>query len=300
MLLDASKNSNRFRSCCSKQCQLAFLPRALIVIFLIGQSLVLPVRAQQPPPGKVADKLPIFEVATIKPTNPDDTGHSLRSGADRVSIENFSLQRLIRTAYGLKSDSQVLGGPDWIGKRAYDIEAKFEDAEIAKLQKLTGRERFQQTRLALQALLAERFQLQVGQESRGIPVYALVVENKGAKLTPSSPQLDDSGKPKADRGHGLNNTNGHLTATAISMASFADWFVYLPECDRVVVDQTGLTGEYDFKLNWTEDNGNGVPPDAQLPGLFTALREQLGLELKAVKAPVNVVVVKSATEPVLD
>jgi uncharacterized protein (TIGR03435 family) len=53
-------------------------------------------------------------------------------------------------------------------------------------------------------------------------------------------------------------------------------------------------------LNWTEDNGNGVPPDAQLPGLFTALREQLGLELKAVKAPVNVVVVKSATEPVLD
>ena len=91
-----------------------------------------------------------------------------------------------------------------------------------------------------------------------------------------------------------------MTAIAISMGGLADWFVYAPECDRVVVDRTGLTGEYDFKLDWAQDNGQGVPPDAQYPGLFTALREQLGLELKPDKAPVDVIVVKGAQEPELD
>jgi len=91
-----------------------------------------------------------------------------------------------------------------------------------------------------------------------------------------------------------------MTAKAISMRSLADWFVYLPECDRVVVDRTGLTGEYDFTLNWTEDSGQGVPPDALLPGLFTALREQLGLELKPDIAPIDVVVVDAAKQPDFD
>lgn len=299
MLQDAARFARRHRSRLSARHPFAFLCSAAILLLLFGPSVILCVDGQETP-TTAPDSLVRFEVATIKPTKPDDTGHSMRSGADRVSIENFSLRRLIRTAYGLKSDSQVLGGPDWIGKQAYDIEAKFDDTEVPKLQRLTGRERFQQTRLALQALLAERFHLQISQQSRSIPVYALEVEKKGAKLTPSAPPLDSSGKAKADRGHSLDNTNGHLTATAISMSSFADWFVYLPECDRVVVDRTGLAGEYDFKLNWTEDNGHGVPPDAQLPGLFTALREQLGLELKPAKAPVEVVVVKSATAPVLD
>jgi uncharacterized protein (TIGR03435 family) len=82
------------------------------------------------------------------------------------------------------------------------------------------------------------------------------------------------------------------------MSGFADWFTSLAECDRVVVDRTGLSGEYDFKLDWTEDSGQGVPSDAPLPGLFTALREQLGLELKPDKAPVEVVIVETASEPV--
>jgi uncharacterized protein (TIGR03435 family) len=168
------------------------------------------------------------------------------------------------------------------------------------MRKMNGRERFQETRLALQALLADRFQLRINRETRNIPVYALVVAKTGAKLTPSAPQLDTDGKPKTDKGHTMNDSNGHLTAIAISMSSLADWFVYEPECDRVVVDRTGLTGEYDFKLDWTEDHGQGVPPDAPLPGLFTALHEQLGLELKSDKAPVDVVIVEAAKEPELD
>jgi len=287
-------------------CRLAYLRPvrlALIAIAAVAMFRTCPetfARPQQPSAAATSASGPAFEVAAIKPSKPDDQSHSLHSGSDSVEIENFTLRRLIRTAYGLKSESQVLGGPDWIGKQAFDIKAKFDDAEVAKLEKITGRERFQEMRLAMQALLADRFHLKISQETRIIPVFALVIAKTGAKLAPSGPQLDDSGKPKTDRGHSLNDNNGHLKAVAISMSSFADWFVYLPECDRVVVDRTGLTGEYDFNLDWTEDNGQGIPPDALLPGLFTALREQLGLELKPDKAPVDVVVVQAAAPPELE
>jgi uncharacterized protein (TIGR03435 family) len=257
-------------------------------------------QAQQHDNAVAMDKLPSFEVAAIKPSRPDDESRNWNSGNDRLSIKNYTLRRLIRMAYALKSDSQILGGPEWIGKRSFDIEAKFGDAEFAKMQKMSGREKFEETRFALQALLAERFQLQIRQEAQSIPVYALVVAKTESKLASSAPQLDADGKPKAEKNHSIHHDNGHVVAQATSMSSLADGFVYLSECDRVVVDRTGLIGEYDFKLDWTEDRGQGVAADASLPGLFTALREQLGLELKPDKSPVNVVVVESAKEPELD
>jgi uncharacterized protein (TIGR03435 family) len=276
----------------------ALLPCLCVADLSIGIGTA---QAQEPSTAAAtADKLPSFEVATIKPSKPGDQSQNLRSGGGRIEIENFTLRRLIRTAYGLKSDSQVVGGPDWMGKQPFDITGKYDDAEVARMQQMaSGRERFQEARRALQALLADRFQLRCTQETRTIPVYALVALKTGAKLSPSAPQMGADGKP-LDKGHGLNNTNGHLTATAVSMSSFADWFAYLPECERVVVDHTGLSGEFDFKMEWAQDYGQGVPPDATLPGLFTALREQLGLELKPDKAPVDVVVVTSAKEPEAD
>jgi uncharacterized protein (TIGR03435 family) len=272
----------------------------VFVILLLSSGSLSITGAQEPAAGTGSSNQASFEVASIKPSKPGDGNHNWNSGGDRLSIENYTLRRLIRSAYGLKSDSQVLGGPEWMGKQAFDIEAKFSDAEIARMQKMTGRERFHEAQVQLRALLADRFQLKATQETRSIPVYALVVAKTGAKLTPSAPQLDADGKPRSDKSHTLNDSNGHLTAIAISMSGFADGFVYQPECDRVVIDRTGLTGEYDFKLNWTQDDGNGIPQDAQYPGLFTALREQLGLELKPDKAPVAVVVVGAAKEPELD
>jgi uncharacterized protein (TIGR03435 family) len=270
----------------------------LVAVVCLGPPLfTLRCTAQEAAPVATA---PPFEVASIKPSKPGEESHNWNSSGGRLSIENFTLRRLIREAYGLKSDSQVIGGPDWIGKQAFDIEAKYGDAEMVNLQKLTGRERFHEAQLALRALLAERFQLRTGQETRVVPVYALVIAKGGAKLPQAAPQLDADGKPRTEKNHRLSNGNGHMTAIAMSMSGLADWFVYLPECDRLVVDRTGLTGEYDFKLDWTVDNGNGVPQDTPVPGLFTALHEQLGLDLKPDKAPVDVVVVESTKEPDLD
>ena len=266
---------------------------------LLGCAIaVLPRIDAQAAQAAAAEKLPSFEVAAIKPSKPDDRSHSWNSSIARVSIENYTLRRLIRVAYGLKSDSQVLGGPKWVDREAFDIEAKIDDAEVAKIRSMSSRERFKETCLMLQSLLADRFRLKVTPGVRDIPVYALEVAKPGAKLTLSTPQLDDSGKPLADRNHSINDSDGHMKAKAISMGGLADWLTGMPENgDRVVVDRTGIKGEYDFALNWTEDRGNGVPPDAAYPGLFTALKEQLGLELKPQKAPVEAVVVESASEP---
>jgi len=263
--------------------------RYAFACLLLGLPGATYVRAQQAP---VEPKLPAFEVAAIKLSRPDDNNHGWHGTRDRISIENYTLRRLIRSAYGLKSDTQVIGGPDWSDKQAYDISAKIEDAEVARMSSMASPERLKERNQMLQALLADRFQLKVRQEERVMPVYALVQAKGGAKLTPAV---------AADQSHGSSSDNGRMTATALSMDSFADSLEYFSETgDRVVLNRTGLAGEYDFKLNWTEDPGGGVPPDSEFPGLFTALEEQLGLKLESQKGPVPVVIIESAVKPVID
>lgn len=144
----------------------------------------------------------------------------------------------------------------------------------------------------LQSLLADRFGLKVSRGERTIPVYALVIAKSGLKLTPAAANETD---------HGISGNSAHMTATATSMDALADDLTTMPESDnRVVVNRTGLTTDYDFKLDWTRDRGNGIPEDAKYPGFFTALREQLGLELKPGTGLVSVVVVEAAVEPALD
>ena len=248
--------------------------------------------AQRPSTTASADLPPSFEVATIKPSRPDDNDHGWHSNSDRVRIENYTLRDLIVSAYGLKSKSQALGGPDWIDKKHFDISAKVDETEMTKMKTMTRDDRRKQWNLMMQALLADRFGLSVKREIRRSPVYLLVVTKSGARLTDSTPD---------EKNHDLSVQNTAMTATAVSMDSLANYLTTQFEVgDRVVLNRTGISGDYDFKLNWAPDRGQGIQPDAVLPGLFTALKEQLGLELKPDKAPVDVVVVRSAAEPELD
>lgn len=270
------------------------MPRCLLAAgclsFVIAGSASA--RAQQAPSVAAAASPPSFEVAAIKLTKPDDRGHNWDGTADRISIENYTLRRLIRSAYGLKSDSQILGGPDWIDKQAFDIQAKIDEADVEKMHKMSAEDRQKARNEMLQSLLADRFQLKVRLDRRTMPVYALVQIKSGAKLTLVAPD---------SKSHGLNVHNWHMIATALSMDGLADDLTLEPETgDRVVLNRTGLTGEYDFKMNWTEDPGTGVPPDSEFPGLFTALQEQLGLKLEPQKGSVPVVIVDSAAKPMID
>jgi uncharacterized protein (TIGR03435 family) len=142
----------------------------------------------------------------------------------------------------------------------------------------------------LRKLLEERFGLVAHMEQREMPVFALTVANGGPKLDPSK------GDPKGLPDNVGMGDNGRQIRkyTNVSMADFAPMLQF--HLDRPVVDQTGLKGRYDFKLQWTVDETQTTEPDA-LPGLFTAIQEQLGLKLQPAKAPVEVLVVDSVSKP---
>lgn len=248
---------------------------------------------------------PSFEVASVKPDhNPGDVfSFSLRT--ERFRAVNAPLGRLIRFAYDVKSDRQILNMPSWANSENFDIDAKISDVEIAAINKLTPDQRFEQYRLMVQSLLADRFQLKVSVRTEELPAYVLVVAKNGPKLTlvPESqahqfPQLSFTAA-------------GELKAASVSMAFFAGWLSGKPDTgDRVVVDATGLSGRYDFSLHYdpvnkiaasTEPNGNQAASApgtiADKPPLVSAIQEQLGLKLEPRKAPVEVLVIDQVEHP---
>jgi uncharacterized protein (TIGR03435 family) len=245
-----------------------------------------------------SEKLPTFEVTTVKPGDPSATGSHWRSSGGRFEIAHYTLKRLIMSAYDAKSTSQVLGGPDWIDSKTFDIAGKVDDEQVQRMSSLPWPERNKQLHLMIQALLADRFHLQVKIETRTLPVYALVQTKNGSKLTPLPPADTPEGK---DRKRGsISTSNTRLTATGITMENFAENLAGMPESgNRVVLDRTGLKGDYDIKLNWTSADSPQTPT-ATDPELFTALQEQLGLKLEPQKDAIQVLIVESAQLPTTD
>lgn len=271
-----------------------------------GAQLASPDVAATDSPSLVAS----LEVASIKLSNPDKTGQDFDVSDERVSLRNYTLRQLIREAYGLKADRQIEGGEKWMDAQRYDIVAKIDDAEYARLRTLKGTEYSEEFNRMLQPLLAERFQLQVTRKERIMPVYALTIAKSGAKLSPSPPQHEghsmsiNNGQPDVALSMGnvtLTNDTVQMTAAGVSMDSLADALTHQRETgDRIVVNRTGLLGDYDFKMIWTTDRGEGAAADSPYPGLFTALQDQLGLKLESQKGSVEVIVIQSAKEPVID
>jgi bla regulator protein BlaR1 len=257
----------------------------------LGMLGVAVARTQQTPPAATPGPLPCFEVASIRPSRPESRNVDWDDSPGRVSITGYSLRRLIRAAYGLKSNAQVLGGPKWIESARFDIVAKADDAETAKMQKMSDADWVKARSLMLQLLLADRFQLKVIQDTRVLPVYALVVVKSGIKFKPAKSGEDGD----------LSGWGGHLEATGTTMDAFADYLNGVRElADRVILNRTSLTAAYDFNLDWSRDHGDGGSQDSEFPGLYTALEEQLGLKLEPEKAATEVVIVESASEPALE
>jgi uncharacterized protein (TIGR03435 family) len=149
----------------------------------------------------------------------------------------------------------------------------------------------------MQKLLAERFQLVFHRERKAISVYALRVAEGGPKLTKSKGNVSVAH-------HWFHGTTGELNPVGASMADFADVLQqYI--VDRPVFDQTGITGTYDFALNWKPDNSQFplahikmLPAGStNLPPLSTAIQQQLGLRLDTVTAPTEVMVIDHVEKP---
>jgi uncharacterized protein (TIGR03435 family) len=221
-----------------------------------------------------ADARPSFAVATIKPHDPDSPRQGFEVNGDRFSILDVSVVTMMTYAYSINRH-QVGDGPNWLGETRYDIVGRAD---------IEGEPNLRQQQEMLQKLLADRFALRFHKEEREMDVYALRIAKGGPKLTPAADP-----KAKFDEhanGRGLETTR---TYTSASLSDFVlvEQFFYT---SRPLVDQTGLMGRYDFKLNYTYDEVHNTDPNAP-PGLFTAIQEELGLKLESTKAPVEVFVV---------
>ncbi|HJZ99564.1 MAG TPA: TIGR03435 family protein [Candidatus Solibacter sp.] len=249
----------------------------------------------QPAPQAVT-----FEIASIKPANPNNGSISINFvPGGGLNTTNVSLRTLIKIAYQVQCESGcddfITGGPGWIDSQRFDIQAKAPqtDEDLSHLTpKQRAKHREQLVRLRLQALLAQRFHLVLRKETKEAPMYALVVGKNGHKL-----------KEENGRGSGGGGM-GELFGESETMEAFVNDLAGV--IGRQVVDRTGLTGRYTYKLKWTPDmRGPGgiiekqaaAASDPDGPSLFTAIQEQLGLKLEAIKGPVDSYVVVRAEKP---
>ena len=296
--------------------------RAATIVAIAGilAAAVVPLRAATQAPVQVQDPatLPSFDVVSVKENKSGDIVQGSRRQPGRIVITNVPLRLNIINFFGLQPQ-QLIGGPDWLDSARYDITAQFsgempltEPGTVGPLQ------------LMMQRVLAERFQLAVHIETREIPVYELRLARNdrtlGPKLKPAAtdceavmnamlksareggppptaaPQLPD-GRPACGMRFG---PGPRLGAGGTSMAALARSLSN--QAGRIIVDKTGLIGGFDLELEFTPDPSaaGGQPPaasDTNLPSIFTALEEQLGLKLVPERRPVEVLVIDRVERP---
>ena len=232
----------------------------------------------------------------------------------QIVVTNNTLRNIIRNVWNVQ-DFQIVGGPEWINQDRWDVNAKAPESLIQQQpqQQQTVQQQQQQLLMMMRTMLADRFQLVVRNEKREMPVYAIVLARPDGKFGPQlkRSELDCNALAEAiKRGEatppprspdrpfcGTRTGAGTIMTSGVQMADFARNLS--PSTGRIVLDRTGLTGPFDIELKFTPDPlGPGVgDPATDVPSLFVAIQEQLGLKLEAVRAPVDVLVIDSAQRP---
>jgi uncharacterized protein (TIGR03435 family) len=228
-----------------------------------------------------------FEVASIKPSAPDSGTETRRYPGGRFTATGVTLKRLIQRGYEVQ-DFQIDGGPKWVNSERYDV--------VAKAGENLGLD--PQIDSLIQALLADRFQLKFHRETREMLTYSLTADKSGPKLHANT----TAPGPRWSLERGL------LTGQRIPMSMFASDML-TKALGSVVVDHTGLAGNFDLELKWIPDEARSAVPridkdsdsassrDIPGPSIFAAIRDQLGLKLEAHKGPVEVLVIDGAERP---
>jgi uncharacterized protein (TIGR03435 family) len=294
--------------------------RSVLSVLVILAGSMTPT-AQAPAPGPS----PTFDVVSVKP-NRSNQGLAIVvfQPGGRVVGANVSVRQVILVAYGLE-DVQLVNAPDWTRTERFAIEARTRDDTATS-----------SIRLMLRAMLAERFGLTVHEERRESAMYALVTARADSRLGPrmrlSGPECASIQPPPGvpmpppppptpagasgevrlilptdeplRRRCGAMIFPGWISARAITMKQFAAPLTQLLR--RPVVDETGLTGDYDLDLTYAPDQSAPTgppgapgppPPAADAPSIFTALQEDLGLKLDSRRGPIEVLVVDRIERP---
>lgn len=267
-------------------------------------------RAQLPAPDG-----PAFEVATVRENTSAETRSRIEVlPSGQFNAINMTLRQIVSIVYPtdggrFRHADQLVGGPGWFDSARFDIIAKT-DARGGDSNKpgftasAADREAVERVRLMMRGLLAERFKLRVHQEIRQLPIYELVVLKRTGELGPDIKRAaadcieewKKQGKPDARNlaCGSIQGRAGRMTGHAVEIGPLVrDLYEWT---GRPVVDRTGLTGRFDFTLNWSPEGTT----DTDAPSIFTALQEQLGLKLQPARGPVDVLVVDSAERPMPD
>ena len=247
----------------------------------------------QSPAGR--PRFEAFEVATIKPADPDFRGRYIRmQSTNRFQARNHSLKTLIQAAWNL-TPRAVSGGPAWVESDKYEIVAQSPgnvrpslDEQMAMLRKL----------------LADRFKLTFHREDKEFPVYALIVAKGGPRLAESKFDPDASPEGPPPLVFVLSPDGANMPARFATMGEFAS-VMQRAVLDRPVLDRTGLSGRYDFDLTFAPDDiqfegafaKTPVATDTGKHDLFAAIQDQLGLKLESTKGPIATLVIDHAEKP---
>ena len=254
-----------------------------------------------------ATAAPSFDVATVKLVPPDAVGRPAKGfigvfySPDGIEVSQQTLPELLCYAYGYKTlrfDGQIAGLPEWANKERYDIVAKMSPTDSVAFQKLNKEEQDRSRQQMLQSLLAERFSLTVHRGSKEVPVYDLVVAKGGSKLkdaaTDPLPPLgkDANGKPIT----GMRDLKDTAVAQAFSMSSLAGRLSDpSSQVGRPVLDKTGLTGTYNFTLDWSVYSARAAA-EGEATSIFDALGK-IGLKLQPSTGSFETIVIDYASRP---
>lgn len=239
----------------------------------------------------------VFDVASIKPHTPRTDPQSMQVDNGALIVKNFSLRQLILVFYSTQ-DFRLLGGPSWMADEGWDIQAKtlndtsVDDKVLPEPERNALRLRLGQRS---RNLLADRFGLVFRRETREEATYELLVEKDGHKLEPAS---DAATSRTAYR---MGGGRGGVDGTSVPAQNIA--LILSARIGRPVADKTGISGRFNFKLDWIPALGEPGAitrpgaPELVGPSIFTAVKEQLGLRLEAVKSPMEVMIVEKVERP---
>lgn len=245
---------------------------------------------------------PPLDVISVKPSVASEPGGGISLRADGLYVTHAPFRFLLIAAYGHDfAEDHIANMPTWAGDQ-FDVIAKVADADLPKLKDLPREPYIEMRSQLLRAVLAERFQMKTHTEVRQGPVYNLVVDRGGLKIKHSgeNPPADWISPTGQHVQGGTTATKGFISGHVVPIGMLVRALMSAGQIDRVVVDRTGLTGNFDYALNWAADptSASGEEPsDTSLPPLLTAIREQLGLRLEPATGPVNTLVIDHVEKP---
>lgn len=255
--------------------------------------------------ASVAAQDSVIEVVSIKPTPPGTAGGSFgnRPGGGIVTV-NMPMSSLISLAYQLPNSTNIEGAPDWFQRQGFDVNAKY-----------TGRLTPEQTRAAWQAVFADRFKLKARIETREVAAFNVVLDRPERGVPQGLTKIDVDCAARNDafrRGEtppdlkllpsgitpcGASYRGSTITSGGMPISQFV-WSIQ-NGLGRILIDKTGLEGNYAFTIS-SAPSRPGAPNPDNLPDMVTALKEQLGLKLEPTRTTTEYLVIEHIERPTPD